>query len=118
MAVFEKFYTDGSGQQYRVAVDYERDGSPRGYYLSIYPVELSATEYPGIFSVSYTIDAEFMRRRVHALQIPVKRASKKAEADAIERAKTGIEIYFYPYGIAHVGGMAESVAHAEQRKAF
>ena len=115
MAIYQKYYTDNAGKQYSVSLDYERDGRPRGYYLTIFPVELELLQ-PGIYSTRYTIDAEFLRERVHALQKQVSRASKKAAAEAVEAMEAPIQIYFYPRGIAHIGNMAECIEYAEQRK--
>ncbi len=111
MSIKQQYITDGAGRQYSVSLDYWRESNPRGYYVCIAPCELSDGD--GFYCVSVKIyDPESVRSCVKQ----VTRASKKAEAEAMQQFEAVKDIYFAPRGIAHVGTIVEAIAYADQRK--
>ena len=110
MSIKKQYITDGAGRQYAVALSYNREGRPRGYYVSICPCELEDAG-SGFYSCSVRL---FDPESVYSCVKPVTRASKKAEAEALQQFEAAKDIYFTPRGVAHVGTIAEAIAYAEQ----
>lgn len=114
MSIKQQYITDGNGKQYSVSMTYDKDARRRGYYVMITPCELNDSG-SGFYSVSVKLyDPEAVRSCLKE----VKRASKKAEAEALQQFEAAKDIYFTPRGVAHVGTIAEAIAYAEQREAW
>lgn len=113
MSIKQQYITDAAGKQYAVTLSYDRDARRRGYYVNISPCELDNAGN-GFYSCAVRL---FDPESVRSCLKEVKRASKAAQAEALEQYRAALDIYFAPRGIAHVSDtIPGAIEYAQQRK--
>lgn len=99
MTIKSNYYLGvGSSKQYKAELHYEKDSNPRGYYVTVYPVRVEDCEF--YYSEKVDFSRAIARREYITVCVKeVKRASQKAQAEALELFKEVATDYFVNRGL-------------------